>query len=346
MPAALLTLGGLLLPETPNSLIERGHDARGRRVLTRLRGTSAIDAEFDDIKTASIIANSIGLRESWRTMFRPKYRPMLWVTSLIAMLQQFTGINAIMFYVPVLFSSLGQGRKASLLNTVIIGAVNVVSTFVSILSVDKYGRKFLFIEGGIQMAAAQIVTGVVLAVEFGTYTTADLPKRVAVGTLVVICVFVAGFAWSWGPLGWLVPSEIQTLETRAAGMSAAVLVNFLFSFVIGQAFLSMLCAMKWGVFLFFAGFVIIATLFVIFFVPETKGLPVERVQYLFATHWFWGKRMGKGAQEIIDLEHERQAAQKARALENPLSAAPAGPGKAEGKAGDNNGRGVTVEPAA
>jgi hypothetical protein len=64
-------------------------------------------------------------------------------------------------------------------------------------------------------------------------------------------VYVAAFAWSWGPLGWLVPSEIQTLETRPAGMSAAVSVNFLFSFIIGQCFLSMLCAMEFGTFFFF-----------------------------------------------------------------------------------------------
>jgi hypothetical protein len=78
---------------------------------------------------------------------------------------------------------------------------------------------------------------------------------VAIGVLVVICVFISGFAWSWGPLGWLVPSEIYSLETRAAGTASAVFFNFLFTFVIGQSFLSMLCAMRFGVFLFFAGFV-------------------------------------------------------------------------------------------
>jgi hypothetical protein len=77
------------------------------------------------------------------------------------------------------------------------------------------------------LVSFQIVTGVVLGVEFSKYNN-TLPNGVAIGVLIVICVFVAGFAWSWGPLGWLVPSEIQTLETRAAGMSCAVVVNFLF----------------------------------------------------------------------------------------------------------------------
>jgi hypothetical protein len=106
--------------------------------------------------------------------------------------------------VPVIFASLGSGRSAALLNTVIIGAVNVVATFVSIASVDKFGRRFLFLEGGIQMVAGLITTGAVLAVEFKSYTASDLPSGVAIGLLIVICIYVAAFAWSWGPLGWLV----------------------------------------------------------------------------------------------------------------------------------------------
>ena len=116
----------------------------------------------------------------------------------------------------MIFNSLGSGRSASLLNTVIIGAVNVVSTFVAIFSVDRLGRRFLFLEGGIQMIVSLTTTGILIAVEFSKYS-GDLPSSVAIGILIVVCVFVSAFAWSWGPLGWLVPSEIQPLETRAAG---------------------------------------------------------------------------------------------------------------------------------
>ncbi|PRW33672.1 H(+) hexose cotransporter 2 [Chlorella sorokiniana] len=319
VPALVLLAGGILLPESPNSLIERGHVERGRSVLERLRGTTNVHAEFADIQEASELAGKIRLRDSWKAMFTRPYSPMLTVTCLIAMLQQWTG------NVPVIFNSLGSGKSASLLNTVIIGAVNVVSTFVSILSVDKFGRRFLFLEGGIQMAAAQIVTGVVLGVEFGKHNN-TLPNNVAVGVLIVICVFVAGFAWSWGPLGWLVPSEIQTLETRAAGMSAAVVINFLFSFVVGQAFLSMLCAMRWGVFIFFAGWVVLMTFFIYFFLPETKGIPVERIHARFAKHWFWSKWMGPAAAEIIERDETRTASRKAGQLEAaPAPAPPARP---------------------
>jgi len=169
----------------------RGHLERGREVLERLRGTKDVDAEVEDIKEASVVANSIGLRQSWRIMFTRSYSPMLIVTVAIACLQQFTGINAIMFYVPVIFNSLGSGRKASLLNTVIIGAVNVVSTFVAIFTVDRLGRRFLFLEGGFQMIIALVVTAITLGVEFSTYNTANLPSSVAIGVLIVICVCFA-----------------------------------------------------------------------------------------------------------------------------------------------------------
>lgn len=203
-----------------------------------------------------------------------------------------------MFYVPVIFNSLGSGKSAALMNTCIIGAVNVVATLVAIFTCDKLGRRFLFIEGGIQMITTLGITAAVLGIEFGKYTNGKLPDDVAIGVCVVICVFVAGFAWSWGPLGWLVPSEIQTLETRAAGMSAAVTINFAFSFLIGQVFLSMLCAMQWGVFLFFAGWVCVATIFVFFLLPETKGVPVERMSVIFANHPVWRHVMGPSADDI------------------------------------------------
>ncbi|KAL4451960.1 hypothetical protein ABPG75_007622 [Micractinium tetrahymenae] len=312
VPAVILLLGGLLLPESPNSLVERGHMERARTVLERLRGTTRVDAELADIQEASDAANKFTLRDSWRIMFTRPYSPMLFVTAMIAMLQQWTGINAIMFYVPVIFSSLGSGAEGALLNTVIIGAVNVASTFVSILSVDKFGRKFLFLEGGLQASFVPLVCHVHLAallrqrkVAWQPANNNVLPNRVSIGVLIVICVFVAGFAWSWGPLGWLVPSEIQTLETRAAGMSVAVTVNFLFSFVVGQCFLSMLCTMKWGVFIFFAGWVALMTLFVAFFVPETKGVPVERIHV-----------------RIIERDATRTASRKEGQLETAAHPAP------------------------
>ena len=154
--------------------------------------------------------------------------------------QQFTGINAIMFYAPVLFSTLGFKSDASLYSTVITGAVNVISTIVSIYSVDKVGRRFLLLEAGVQMFFAQVIIAIILGIKV-TDTSYNLSTGFAVLVVIMVCTFISAFAWSWGPLGWLIPSETFPLETRSAGQSVNVCVNLLFTFVIAQAFLSMLC---------------------------------------------------------------------------------------------------------
>lgn len=107
--------------------------------------------------------------------------------------------------------------------------------------------------------------------------------------LFFICAFVAAFAWSWGPLGWLVPSEICPLEVRSAGQAINVAVNMLFTFAIAQVFLVMLCHLKFGLFFFFAAFVLIMTLFIALLLPETKNIPIEEMHLVWRSHWFWSK---------------------------------------------------------
>ncbi len=331
VPALILLVGSVVLPDSPSSLWERGHEDRAEQVLKRLRKCEDVRAEIDDIREASRLAHAVTPWQSWKLLFTRRYLPQLVVSILIPFFQQFTGINAIMFYVPILFRSLGSGAESALLNTVIIGAVNVVATLVAIFSVDRLGRRFWFIEGGMQMAVSMTVTAIVLGVEFSKYPDGVLPSSVAIGVLVVISVFVAAFAWSWGPLGWLVPSEIHPIHTRSAGMSITVLVNFLFSFVIGQTFVSMLCAMEWGVFLFFAAFVVIMTTFVTLLIPETKGVPVEKVSVLFARHPLWRKLMSPQiADDIVAEWRAGMQAAEGRALEgngDDLGMKTSGPGK-------------------
>ncbi|KAI8470525.1 MAG: general substrate transporter [Monoraphidium minutum] len=271
VPALMLTLGALILPDTPNSLVLRGKKEEGRKVLQRIRGTDHVDVEFEDICEAVTVASRV--KNPYRTIVQRRYWPQLAITIAIPMFQQLTGINAIMFYAPQLFEATGAGTEAALLASVVTGAVNVVSTIVAIVVVDRLGRKFLFLAGGTQMLLCEIAVGVLIHLNFLD------PGNGAMASAIValICIYVAGFAWSWGPLGWLVPSEIQPLETRAAGMGIATLTNFMFTFLIGQIFLSMLCGLKYGTFFLFAGFVVLMTLFVILCVPETKGVPIEEL---------------------------------------------------------------------
>lgn len=196
-----------------------------------------------------------------------------------------------MFYAPVLFKTLGFESEASLYSSVITGGVNVLCTFVSVYSVDKVGRRALLLEACVQMFVAQTVIGIVLGAKLQDHSD-SLGKGYAMLVVVMVCVFVSSFAWSWGPLGWLIPSETFPLETRAAGQSVAVFTNMLCTFFIAQAFLSMLCYFKFGIFFFFSSWVLVMGLFTVFLIPETKNIPIEDMnERVWRKHWFWKKFM-------------------------------------------------------
>lgn len=268
-------------------------------------------------------------KSQWKDMLEPKCRPPLVMTIFIPFFQQFTGINVIMFYAPVLFKTIGFGDDASLMSAVITGVINVLATVISIMVVDKAGRRILFLEGGIQMMLSQVKTvpylihckcvclydlltkinfalqvavGSLIGHAFGTSGVGELTKSYSTAIVACICIYVAAFAWSWGPLGWLVPSEIFPLEIRSAGQSVNVSVNMLFTFIIGQLFLTMLCHMKFGLFFFFGGWVFIMTTFIFFFLPETKNVPIEEMVLVWKNHWFWGKYISESDIHVGNVE--------------------------------------------
>ncbi|GKV18055.1 hypothetical protein SLEP1_g28483 [Rubroshorea leprosula] len=282
-PAFVMTVGGLLLSETPNSLIQQGLIDKGREVLIKIRGTNNVDAEFQDMIDASELGKSI--KHPFRNMLKRSNRPELAMAIFMPTFQILTGINSILFYAPVLFRSMGFGAKASLYSSAVTGAVLAGSTFISIATVDRLGRRVLLISGGILMIVCQVIVAIILGLKFGE--DQSLTKGYSTLVVVLICLFVLGFGCSWGPLGWTVPSEIFALETRSAGQSITVAVNLLFTFIIAQSFLALLCAFKFGIFLFFAGWITVMTFFVYLFVPETKGVPIEEMTLLWKKHWFW-----------------------------------------------------------
>ncbi|KAJ9563029.1 hypothetical protein OSB04_008189 [Centaurea solstitialis] len=295
VPALIITVGSIVLPETPNSMIERGRKEEARMKLKKIRGVDDVDEEFYDLVMASEASQRV--EHPWRNLFQKKYRPQLTIAILIPLFQQLTGINVIMFYAPVLFKTIGFGGTASLMSAVITGSVNVVATSVSMYGVDKWGRRFLFLEGGAQMLICQVAVAILIGLKFGVNgDPGELPKWYAILVVFFICLYVAGFAWSWGPLGWLVPSEIFPLEIRSAAQSVAVSVNMIFTFVIAQLFLMMLCHLKFGLFLFFAFWVIVMTIFIYVFLPETKNIPIDEMVVVWKNHWFWSRFM-------VDVEY-------------------------------------------
>lgn len=156
VPAAVMTIGALLITDTPSSLVERGKIEEARRALRKARGSSFdVEPELDELIKWSQIAKSVD-KEPFKTIFERKYRPHLVMAIAIPFFQQMTGINIVAFYAPNLFQSVGLGHDAALLSAIILGAVNLASLLVSTAVVDRFGRRFLFISGGILMLVCQV----------------------------------------------------------------------------------------------------------------------------------------------------------------------------------------------
>lgn len=135
-------------------MIERGQFKLAETKLRKIRGVDDVDDEINDLIVASEASKLV--EHPWRNLLQRKYRPHLTMAILIPAFQQLTGINVIMFYAPVLFQTIGFGSDAALISAVVTGLVNVGATVVSIYGVDKWGRRFLFLEGGFQMLISQV----------------------------------------------------------------------------------------------------------------------------------------------------------------------------------------------
>ncbi|KAJ6355505.1 hypothetical protein OIU77_005988 [Salix suchowensis] len=291
VPAAIMFVGGLFLPETPNSLVEQGKLEEARRVLEKVRGTTRVDAEFADLVDASNEARAI--KHPFRNLLAKKNRPQFIIGALaIPAFQQLTGMNSILFYAPVLFQSLGFSNDASLFSSVITNAALVVGALISMAFVDKFGRRAFFLEAGAEMFFVMIAVTITLALNFGEGK--PLSKGIGIFLVIAICLFVLAYGRSWGPLGWLVPSELFPLEMRSSGQSVVVCVNMIFTALIAQCFLVSLCHLKYGIFLLFGGLIFIMSTFIFFLLPETKQVPIEEVYLLWQNHWFWKRIVGEG----------------------------------------------------
>ncbi|KAK2979561.1 hypothetical protein RJ640_027425 [Escallonia rubra] len=289
VPAVLMFVGGLFLPETPNSLVEQGKLDEGRRVLEKVRGTTKVDAEFQDLLDASKAAKAI--KNPFRNLLQRRNRPQLVIAALgIPAFQQLTGMNSILFYAPVIFQSLGFGSGASLYSSAITSSALVLATFISMALVDKFGRRAFFLEAGCEMICCLVAVAITLALKFGEGVV--LSKGIGIFLVLVICIFVLAYGRSWGPLGWLVPSELFPLETRSAGQSVVVCVNMIFTALIAQCFLASLCHLRYGIFLLFAALIAIMSCFIYFLLPETKQVPIEEIYLLWQSHWFWKRYCG------------------------------------------------------
>jgi sugar porter (SP) family MFS transporter len=268
IPAILLFAGMLTQAESPAWLVSHGREDDARRVLSRLRHAGAVDEELAVMKEG---AQRQGV--SARELLSPRLRGALTLGVLLAVFQQITGINTVIYYAPTLLNDAGLGSSAALLANVVNGVVNVSMTIVAIWLLDRVGRRTLLISGTCGMAVGLVVIALVFAVG-GTHLTGSA----AIVAIIALFFYTGSFAIGLGPVFWLLISEIYPVRVRASAMSVATFANWAANFVVTISFLTLLSAITdAGTFFLFGFLTLVAVIYFWRRVPETKGLKLEEI---------------------------------------------------------------------
>lgn len=274
-PASLFLFSLLFIPESPRYLVAADREEEARTVINSLSTAGEADAKIADIRS-TLQEGRPSLSDIFHK-YTGKIHPLVWVGLGLAALQQFTGINVVFYYGATLWTSAGFTESVSLLNNVVTGTVNVAFTFVAIALVDRVGRKPLLLVG----ALGQAVMLGVMAFAFGTAAvgdSGDLQLTATMGTVALLAAntYVAFFAFSWGPVMWVMLGEMFPNRFRGAALSLAGLVQWLSNFTITMTFPIFLESIGLGLsYGIYASFGVIAFLFVRSFVKETKGRTLE-----------------------------------------------------------------------
>ena len=278
-----LVFGMLAMPPSPRWLVGRGRTETALGVLKRTTGsTEAAQSELEAIKVR--VREESGERLFDALLASPAVRRALILAIGLALLQQFSGINAIMFYGPSILEEIGLGDKKLLL-TAAIGLVNVLATFIAIWLVDRLGRRVLLLCGTSLMMLSQIGIGLsALWIPSTQPATTGSHSMAGIIALVLIFVAIIAFAFSLGPLVWLVISEIFPAGVRSACVGIATSANWVGAFLVALFSLTVLENKTMGttaVFWLFAGSNVVAILFILMRLPETKGVKLERIEEFF-----------------------------------------------------------------
>ncbi|MCK5277417.1 MAG: sugar porter family MFS transporter, partial [Cyclobacteriaceae bacterium] len=267
IPAGLFLLLLWFVPETPRFMVMRNQDSKALNVLNKINGPKLSKNIFEEIKESLKIKDAPWLSYGWLLII---------IGILLSVFQQFVGINVVLYYAPEIFKSMGSGTEASLLQTIIVGAVNLAFTILAIFTVDKFGRKPLQIIGAVGMAFSMIALG--FSFYFGS---------VGFGALIFMLLYTASFAMSWGPVTWVLLSEIFPNRIRGA-MSIAVAAQWMANLVVSWTFPMMndnsLLNNQFNhgfAYWIYGTMGILAALFVWRFVPETKGKTLEEMEDLW-----------------------------------------------------------------
>lgn len=284
VPGLLLFGVALLAPESPRWLMKVGRRDDAAAELHRVRPGIDVKPRLDSIEVA---LREEGGHASWTELFHREWRRPLMIGVWLAIFQQITGINAIIYYANQIFASAGFDTQASqtTATTWAIGGVNVAATLIAIAFIDKLGRRKLLLAGLAGMGASLIVVG--FAFQFiitGAAATAAAtgPSAAGIVTLLALVGFIICFAFSMGPVVWTVINEIFPGHIRGRAVAVATAVNWGSAYLVSQSFLSLTGGIGNSMtFWLFALFCLIAWVWIYFRVPETKGQSLERIQQLW-----------------------------------------------------------------
>ncbi|OAO22166.1 MFS transporter [Staphylococcus cohnii] len=266
LPSLILLIGVAFMPESPRWLLEHRSEKAARDVMKLTFKESEIDKEIADMKEINAISES-----TWNVLKSPWLRPTLIIGSVFALLQQIIGINAIIYYAPTIFSKAGLGNATSILGTVGIGTVNVLITIVAIMIIDKIDRKRLLVIGNIGMVASLLIMAI-LVWTVGIQSSAWI-------MVACLTLFIIFFGFTWGPVLWVMLPELFPMRARGAATGIAALVLSIGSLLVAQLFpiLTDVLSVE-QVFLIFAAIGVCALIFVIKYLPETRGRSLEEIE--------------------------------------------------------------------
>jgi SP family xylose:H+ symportor-like MFS transporter len=264
IPAGLFLILLLFVPETPRFLVMKGKDDKALKVLNKISGTNSAPTILEEIKETLHEKSAPWLSFGFFVIF---------IGILLSVFQQFVGINVVLYYAGNIFRNMGASTNSSLLQTILVGSVNLIFTVVAIVTVDKFGRKPLMIIGALGMAVSMILLGL-----------AFYAHNEGLLALIFILSYTAFFAMSWGPVTWVLLSEIFPNSIRGA-MSIAVAAQWIANWLVSLTF-PIMNDNQWLTSLFNHGFSywiygvmgIVAALFVWKLVPETKGKTLEEIE--------------------------------------------------------------------
>ena len=275
IPAAAFGIGLMFIPNSPRWLVGHGHTDRARAALTRLRTPAQVEGELEDIGQS--VAQQKG---HWSELLSPLLRPAMIVGVGLAIAQQITGINTVIYYAPTIFKFAGlSSSSVAILASVGVGVVNVALTLVAMQLIDRVGRRPLLLVSLAGMALSLAVLGL-------AFSLPQLSGSLGWLALASLMVYVGSFAVGLGPVFWLMLSEIYPLRIRGRAMSIGTLANWAANLIVAVSFLTLTQMLGKPITFWMFGLISIgAWVFAFALVPETKGRSLEQIE----AHWQQGK---------------------------------------------------------